>query len=325
MTFLPNEIEITPDTPDAWRDVDVSAYIPAGASGVMFHLISETSTFYAHGLRKNGSTDARTTSFRTGHYFGAVGVDANRILEVYVDDTTQVSVYLVGYFMQNDSTFRTNGVNVSTGASSSWTDKVLTSQTYGEKIKGAILEITCSGFTGDLYGFRKNGSTDNRVLEGASMHSFAFVGVDSNNTYESYSADNNNTLMYLVGWMRSDAVFNTNAKNISLGSIDDWIDLPAIPRTVSRPIGGMIEVISGGEYGGQAYGFRANGCSDNLFYDKAFHPWAIAGCDVDGVMEGKIHSTAVDFFLVGYLTEKTSKIRPKNVLRPAPFSPGNAR
>lgn len=102
-------VEVTPATPDEWTDVNVSAHIPAGATGVILHVVNKApTTAYLFGLRKNGSGDNRTTKiWRTQHFWAMIGVDANRIFEAYLDDVTDIDLLLVGYTISG-VTFFTN-------------------------------------------------------------------------------------------------------------------------------------------------------------------------------------------------------------------------
>ena len=75
-------INITPDTLDAWIDVDISAIVPAGTTGVLLHVLNTGSTGKYWGCRNNGSTDNRApvkALAATSHLWASCGVDANRV------------------------------------------------------------------------------------------------------------------------------------------------------------------------------------------------------------------------------------------------------
>ena len=50
------------------------------------------------------------------------------------------------------------------------------------------------------------------------------------------------------------------------------------------------------------YGLREDGSAEDIYRDAYWHPWAIVKC-ANLIIEGKIESTDVDFFLVGYAEE----------------------
>ena len=71
ITFV-TPVALTLSTSAAWTDADVSAYVPAGATGVILHLTNiYTSADLPIGLRKNGSTDNRFPNMYSGGGTGA--------------------------------------------------------------------------------------------------------------------------------------------------------------------------------------------------------------------------------------------------------------
>lgn len=288
--------EITPGTPDDWIDADVSGSVPAGATGVILHVETDDAVpaYFNVGWRKNGSSDARTAeTYGDHHFWCAVGVDANRILELYVEDTTVVSVWLVGYF-SDDAVFFTNAVGKSLEATLEWTDIDISADTEADTAIGALLEIIDTTYGHD-YGLRKNGSSDARACD-SDRHCGAIVGCDGSEIFEGYISDLN-TDFFLVGYVTKESSFNTNATNLSLDSTGSWIDLSALPAGAT---GGFIEVVSGAE--AQDYGLRKNGASENILAGAAGeqHAWGMVEADGSRLIEGQISDLAVDFFLVGY-------------------------
>ena len=77
MEFI-TPVEISQDS-ESWTDVDVSAHIPSGATGVILHVQNVGGSQIAVGFRKNGSTDDRTTTLYhdSSHMWCAIGVDTN--------------------------------------------------------------------------------------------------------------------------------------------------------------------------------------------------------------------------------------------------------
>ena len=305
-TFYPiTPVEVTPGTAGSWQDVDVSAYVPAGATGVILHCVdTQIGLDYALGLRKNGSTDNRyAVIYRNTHCWAAIGVDNNRIFEAYVEDTTYVDIYLVGYTMSG-VTFFTNAYDKSLSGTGAWTD--INCATEAPSAIGLIWEVTNSSANYNL-GFRKNGSSDNRIYDVEKHSCFGvIIGCDTSQICEGY-IESIYIDFFLVGYITDGATLNTNATNVSLGSTGSWLDLSALPSNANM---GFIEVAntSGTKY---QYGLRKNGSSEEIYRNAAYHPWAFVECDTSQIIEGKIANTAVDFFVVGYstgvtITEKSS-------------------
>ena len=296
-------VEITPATIDAWVDVDVSAYVPAGATGVALHFVDTATAAETVGARKNGSTDNRIGVIGfSQHCWGSIGIDGSRILELNVGSITTIDVYLVGYYL-SESVFFTNAPDKSLTTTSAWTDIDISSNTGTDTAIQAIFEIKSSGLTAYACGLRKNGSTDNRINTVLFHHCFgATIGVDEAEICEGYigsiAVD-----FFLVGYIKSDVVSLTNGTDLSLGSIGSYIDLAALP---SGATAGWIEVVATTAY---LYALRENGSAENIYY-KNKHCWALVGCDSSLLIEGKIENVGLDFFLVGYPTAAAAEGQP---------------
>jgi len=302
-TFYPiAPVEVTPGTASQWIDVDVSGSVPSGATGVILHIVNtSTTTDYALGLRKNGSTDNRYQNIESVHYWAAIGLDANRLFEAYVGDTTYVDVYLVGYTVAG-VTFFTNAYDKSLTSTGDWYD--INCATEAPSAIGLIFEVVGSTSV-YVMGMRKNGSTDNRTANVAVHRQFGvIIGCDSSQICEGYIG-NVAVDFFLVGYITDGCTFNLNATDVSLSSIGQWLDLSALPSGANM---GFIEVITSA---GKRYGLRKNGSSENIYQYVSRHCWGFVECDASQIIEGKIETTNVDFFVVGYstavvITEKSS-------------------
>jgi hypothetical protein len=297
MQFI-TPVEITPGSAGSWQDVDVSSYVPSGATGVVLHIVNKETTISIYaGYRKNGSTDAYKYQNKSSHFWTAVGVDGSRILELYIGDTTYIDVYLVGYYT-SDAVFFTNNVDKSISATLAWTDIDISSNTGTDTAIGAIVKIICTNTSIYTFGLRKNGSSDNRVKE-LYYQTADIIGVDGSEILEGYIS-NTYVDFYLLGYIISDSTFNTNATDVSLSSTGAWTDLSALP---SGAIGGYIEATRTP----YSFGLRKKGTSESIYYAPNYGLCcAIVEADSSRIIEGKISSTTLDFFLVGYPTAVAS-------------------
>lgn len=293
-SFYPiTPVEVTPGTAGSWQDVDVSAYVPAGATGVILHCVNNsTNTARYFGFRKNGSTDARTDSLSYGtHVWATIGVDSSRIFEAYIQDITDIDVWLVGY-TTSGVTFFTNAYNKSPSVLSNWED--IDCSTEAPNAIGLIFEIQNTGSLAS-FGLRKYGSSDNRVVQTVGYNTFAvIIGCDTAQKCQGQITDSN-IKVYLVGYVTQGAIFNTNATDVSLSSTGSWIDLAALP---TGSVMGFIEATSLAST--NRFGLRKNGSSEAIYKYCYRHPFAMVECDSSGIIEGEISNTDVDFFLVGY-------------------------
>ena len=297
-TFFPiDPVEVTPGTASAWVDVDVSAYVPEGATGVILHIVSTGGSFNAAyiAVRKNGSTDNRYAAnfFEYTHAWAAIGVDANRIFEAYIYYTAYHDIYLVGYTMFG-VTFFTNAYDKSLATTAAWLD--IDCATEAPSAVGLVFEVYSTTGINQPIGMRKNGSTDNRYnITGYCNTKGIIIGCDTSQICEGYIG-NTKQGFFLVGYITDGAVFNTNATDVSLDTTGSWLDLTALP---ANSVMGFIEVASAfaGPY---SYGLRKDGSAEDIYWGAKYHPWAFVECDADRIIEGKIANVAIDFFVVGY-------------------------
>jgi len=303
--FYPiDPVEVTPGTASAWTDVDVSSYVPSGATGVILHIVNNSATTYEASVRKNGSTDDRHRDISyNSHQWTMIGVDANRVFEAYVENTTSIDIYLVGYTMSG-VTFKTNADDKSLGTAGSWQD--VDCSTEAPSAIGLIWEVYTGGYNLD-FGLRKNGSSDDRYVRPVyPSWAGAIIGCDTSQVCEG-KIESTDVDFYLLGYVTDGATFNTNATDVSLTTTGAWTDLSALPSGANM---GFIEVIDA-SIGQLDYGLRKNGSSEDIYQMVYAHTWGIVECDASQIIEGKIENTNVDFFVVGYstavtITEKSS-------------------
>lgn len=289
-----------------WTDIDVSADVPAGATGI-FGEIEVISGNRNVGARMNGSTDNRTNTLgNNSHNWFTIGVDSSRIFEGYASDSAQVKWHVDGYFT-TDATFNSNAVDKSLSTTGSWTDINISTDTTGTAV-GAFIEKIHGGSFSRFWGLRNNGSTDNRTNESstASNHIWGFVGVDGSEILEGY-VETTEVDFFLVGYVTTGYTPKTNATDISTSTTGVYVDLPAID---SGATGGTVEVITSFT---NAYNLRKNGNTTDVYREAQWHHWWIGESDSSQLIEGKIQATDVDFFLTGYFTAVSAESGPRYI------------
>lgn len=294
-------VEITPGTASAWTDVDVSAYVPAGATGVVISVKNNSSNWHTVGFRNNGSTDGLPPgSYNHPSHLDwyCVGIDSNRILELYTSSTTEIDIHLVGYFASNTTAkFFVNCIVKTPATTLVWVDVNIAGDTGTDTAIAAIGYIGISNWS---YGVRNNGSTDGRVVsDGYRYYRGGFVvGVDANEIFEVWVGHSVMTVR-LQGYIISNATFYVNAIDKSLSSTGVWLDLSALPDGAT---GGFFEVFHTVYNTQLYYGLRKNGDATEIYGSLYRRSLSVVECDSSFLIEGKISNTAVGFFLVGYST-----------------------
>lgn len=302
-TFI-TPVDVTPTigSGSGWVNVDVSAYVPAGATGVILHHYSSISSWLC-GVRKEGSTDDRTTD--VAHQWMSVGVDASRIFEafVYAAPNNYSTILLIGYY-DSDAYFFVNAANKSTANANSWQTVDISADTGANTAIGAFLELVGSTTYNAV---RMGGSNDNRYTA-YTVHRFVAIGVNGTEIFETY-INSANSKCYLMGYITANATFNANANDLSLGSANTWTDLTALP---ANAVGAMIEAIEPGY--SYYYGLRKKGSNEEIFKEPKYTGCGIVECDANRVIEGKISSTTFDFYLTGYFIANAAP--PSNLAVP---------
>lgn len=299
MNFI-TPVNVSPVTTGSFVDVDVSAHIPSGATGVILHLVNQDTGFASVcKIRKNGSTDDIDSYISAdSHNWACIGVDGSRIFEAYIGSAI-AEIYLVGYFM-DEAVFFTNAVVKNADTDNVRKTISIASDTGADTAIAAIFFIS-DGSSPDTFGIRKTGSTDDRTQDADSGTGF-IVGLDGSEQCDILTNDASEVNFNLVGYMTAGVVMNTNATDISLGGTGSWTDLSTLP---TGALGALIEVFNSSADDVE-YGLRKDGSSENLVLGLAGrHGFGIVEAS-SLVVEGQIGATSLDFFLMGYFVATVS-------------------
>jgi hypothetical protein len=194
------------------------------------------------------------------------GVDADHIFEV--NAPASATVYLVGY-TKTGVTFNTNGVDKSLGTTDAWVDTDCS--TEAPSAVGLIFECQNNYSASGKFGWRKNGSTDDRTF-GYSLHEWIIIGCDDNRVCEQ-QVDDTSMDSWLIGYVTDGATFNTNGVDKSATTTGSYQD-----RTCSTDATGVFLEWGQDNY---TYAVRPNGSSYDYVKQCFYHPWSLCGVDVD--------------------------------------------
>jgi hypothetical protein len=299
--YLPAPVDVSPAVANAWTDVNVSAYVPAGATGVIIQWVNVTSgADQNYGVRMNGSSDnwAFDSEAKDGQQgWLMTGLDGGRVFEVFTEDTA-VKTYLVGYTMAGVKFFA-NRIDKSTATTGSWVDVSIAADTGADTAIGAIFHVDCQAGSSVGYGLRKKGSTDNRLQTlRANMMNLGLVGVDAAETAQQQIAATTVDL-FLVGYVTSGAVFFTNALDKSTATTGSYQDVDLTIDVGAGVANGAFVEIQPSDGTRRLTAVRPKGASYD-YYAEVSHQFALVGLDAGDVFEQKIEQTTMDLFLTGY-------------------------
>lgn len=323
-SFVPvNPVDVSPAV-GAWVDVDVSAYVPAGATGVILHIVQKTGTNRIVGLRKKGSTDAVIKSiYVTQHLWAMVGVDAARIFQVYTSGVSQDNTFwLVGYTLAGVA-FLTNMVELAVPWH--YFNPVFETIDVSAICPGAVAVIlemwtdanspsndSLTSPSTRSHGFRKTGSSDTYVNVGC-YHHWAIIGCDSGQHIDIWHTGHAPALptvswrhTAVVGYVTAGATFFTNGiKKTPDGA--GWKTVDCSGDVGADPAKILFFEIRHGQSTVYNYGVRKNGSAENIYrWTGANHNFAFVECDTGQVVQfQKGYSGTGDapgLYLLGYAT-----------------------
>ena len=268
---------------NAWTDLDLSDYMPSGATGAIFHIKSIGAGGATCSFRKKGSTDDfhADNSIPVGyHKWLMSGLDDNRTCQYYMAvPALYFEVYLIGY-TATGVIFFDNAVNKVLGADDTWTNVDLSSECPGAI--GIILQFQNEIGALKTFGCRRNGSTDNRKSGNGTHiqpaeHCLVVVGCDDSQIIQA-AYQGANIKIYIKGYIISGAVFNTNGEDVTPSAEDTWEE--STP-TATKPTMAFIELCN---YMGGRLGAQKNGTSEDML-SACMHNWAVVEVDANGKLE----------------------------------------
>jgi hypothetical protein len=301
--FFTDSIDISIGVALSWEDVDVSAYVPAGSTGVILEMVSTTG-LKGYDVRKAGSTDdlyEGIVVYTDMHKFAYVGLNSSLYFQMYIMDTT-IDCYLIGY-MDTAVTMFTNIIDYSVSTALSWEDVDL-SVDVPATATGVIMRAYNTGATLQS-GVRHPSSTDNFHLD-QRANAYQLCGVNSSRMIQAY-AETLAVDHYLVGYTESPIQFNTNWDDVSLGVTGAFTNIDVTAHTTANATGVIIYIQDSGAawYTGQ---IREDGSTDNRITDAVVmtsgQTFGACGLGTGEILEGYISNVAVDMYVVGYCAER---------------------
>lgn len=263
---------VSPTLSCNWRNIDVSAWVPVGATGIIVHLDrGATGAVRDYGIRRNGCTDARALSAGGGnsHSWAIIGIDENRIFEFYnIAISNRCAVNLLGYTTEgvNFTPSYTTAPNVSTLAAlpnGAWTAIDLGPGGLGlipADAIGVIFEMQDTS-PADDYGLRNNGSTDARVLRTGGEHSMFSQVIGCVDQIVELYRGTAGVQFYLTGYITEGATFYVNALDVTPPVAGAWANMLVMPSDsfmafleidspggqrfgATRPTGGLFDYLN---------------------------------------------------------------------------------
>jgi hypothetical protein len=217
--------DITIDTASTWTDVDLTSYDVSANQVVEIGIRnSSISTVRSGGVRTKGSSIDRRLNL---HYATTQGwdmvtmqvkTDANKKIQAYAGNTSDVHFYLIGYW--NSGSYTEKYEAFTAGSTGGWVDADLTS--YGIDANSVVEVMVTNTSTGAAYagGVRGKGSLLNRKImlhksKGTANDVYTIMAkADANKKIQVWS-DNASVSFRLLGyWSTSPGTYNETFINM---------------------------------------------------------------------------------------------------------------
>jgi hypothetical protein len=284
--YLDTHQDVTPSSGTTWQDVDVSTWVPSGATGVILQVINSGGSPEDFLVRKKvaSSPDAYVAEEleANAHAWPMVGIDSNRVFQAYAPDwsSTGITIYLIGY-TGTPVTFFDNRLDVTPASTGSWLDADISSDTGADTAIAAIVgAFGLDGGASTSFGMRKNGSTDVRYATIDGNHqTWGIVGVDGSEIFENRTQNTTSQKSYVYGYVTSGIVMFDNAVDHSATSANyEDADITSDLQGADDANGAVVHFWNDSGQGGA---LRKNGDTHDRLHKIENHQYGIVAIDTD--------------------------------------------
>lgn len=299
--FFVNAYEVSPIEYAAWKDIDVSQYLPAGATGVIVQLVNRSEAVRKNvAVRKKGSTDDFTgrdwAQKPSGYVYNCCGVDTNKVFQGYLEDS-DCEIWLTGY-TDDAVTFFTNMVDKTT-ESGGWVN-VNVSDIVSLDATGVICQfLNKEGISTGVALIRQKGSTDDELDKNDINGPVdALCGLNESKIFQQKIGDAAVEL-YVKGYTKPPVKWFTNVVKkgpVTEEAVFEDID---VSGDVGSGVGGVIvEVVNFNTIQNPRVVLRQKGSTDNrVEYDDRIgvqsHIWVLVGLNDEGIFQVYVKKTDV--------------------------------
>jgi hypothetical protein len=279
----------------SWSDLDLSSYLPEGATGAILRMSNHTGSTYWFGLRGKGSADDYNHPMGgNSQTWILVPVNANRVVEAKAQ-ATAMPLFLIGYTMGSGVTMLMDSVDVTPATKGSWQECDLSAVA-----PGALAVILFTPVDGAGYQkARAHGSTDefhDWMTWNPGADGWMVVPCDENQHVDLW-ADTGFTIR-MQGYITKGFVANVNAVDKTVTADGAYHEMTIAAAAVFAFFEAAID---GNEY---KYDIAQNGeavDTDHTSYKTSrYTANPMVPCDSAGKVQGKIEGAGTNFYLRGY-------------------------
>ena len=306
--WFTDALDISLITALSWQDIDLTDEVPEGTTGAIVEIINTGTEGTQSGVVR-GKDDTReymsNTNYQTvedeTHRWQIVKVDANRVIQGYVEDT-QIDFKLIGYTMGADPLFFNTPLDVTPTTEDEWTNADVSAFVDADA-DGVILFILSTQDDDRDYGVLEIGSSFSTIttdLENRSSTMYV-VGIDDNDQFEVYHEDYDDVKFYLVGQTKGSVVYYSDDLAVADPATGSFQEIDADTYSVPAVANGLIlRVTSTGD--DRISGIRRGDSTDTWTPDVGggTHIQAAIGINDSNVWDEYIEDAEVDVTIAAY-------------------------
>ncbi|MCX6710109.1 MAG: hypothetical protein NTV63_04135 [Candidatus Woesearchaeota archaeon] len=306
--FFTDAINVTPSTVGSWTAVDVSSYVPSGATGVLLAFVNNGAANYMIVARHPDSTDnfytASTTDVRiTSQIYTVTSINSSRIFEA-ARENSACNIYLLGYTDEEFGLF-TNMVNITSlySGTGTWQDMNVSSYVPADA-KGIILRVY-SSTAANVIVARADGSTTNWNDSQVIAQGWYTIIIKNNNQVVEGYRNSANGRFFLIGYINGTAPVTmfTDPYDVSTGTAGSWVntDVGGYTSTIAD---GAILVRKNTANSVKAGQSRTVGSTNNWYSSSDIRNymahWEFSGLNGTQCFQQKIEANTQDYYIIGY-------------------------
>lgn len=235
MIGLPNLIDITPATTGSYVSVNISSYLPTGATGAIIDVQNSGASIYRFDVRPYGETGDEDYNYGYGslrtlnHVYAYVKV-SSRCVDIVIENTA-IRTYLVGSFSY-EAGFLTTRQTITVASGNTWTPVNATLKGCPANATGAIVKFTNTN-TGQRVALTRANDSSDQLFDSPLYGRAAFVDtygylwtiVPLTDGYFQQYVNDTSVYSYLLGYVNpydEFFKFNNNVTKLTLNATSTW-------------------------------------------------------------------------------------------------------
>lgn len=308
--------DISLTTTASWQDIDLSPYVPAGATGAIIEVVNTGTTNAISGVVR-GKEDTRNymsnLSFEEieeeSHRWQIVKVDSNVLIQGYIENT-EIDFKLRGYTSGSDPSYFDTPADITPSTTAQWVT-IDVSAFVDTDTDGVILLVDSQDAAKKKYGIREadSGFPDPSTDQQMSIYAntMYLVGIDGADQFDLW-IETTNLKIYLVGQTKGSVVYYSTDIAVGDPTLGSWQELDADDSSIPAEANGLIFRVEKTGAGNSKAGFRHGDSTDdwNGDLESSTHLQAATGLRSDNVWDEYLEDANLNVSIAAYTKPLTN-------------------